>query len=677
MSKLKIAIEAVRQSGLKIDSSELENFLAGVAAAPEKLLGCDWIELIAPHASSSLKSVLVSARDELVARIETDFSRRPPPKARLADLRERLRDSGFDGFVIPRADAFMGEAVPIHSERLRWLTGFSGSAGVAVVMTHKAAIFVDGRYTLQIRNQVDRSIYDIFNISEMSPWTWAANNLRKGSRLAFDPWLITDTTQNNYQRKLTEVGAEFVAVEKNPIDAIWANQPAAPLAAVTTHDIRFAGKSSREKRRSISSKLLKENMDAALITQPDSIAWILNIRGGDVPYAPLALSFLVIFANEDVYWFIDKRKLLPSVEETLGKEIIIDDIGHIGPFLQKIGPKLETIGVDKNVAPTYLVSVLQNSGVRLINGSDPCLLPKARKNKTEMNGSRAAHIRDGVAMVKFLAWLDKMAPRGEVSEISASEHLKACRSRCDLIRDLSFRTISGAGANAAIVHYDVTSQTNKLLEPGDLYLIDSGAQYLDGTTDVTRTVYIEGSNGGRPSNEEIDCFTRVLKGHIAVASAEFPVGTRGSQLDVLGRLPLWKAGLDYDHGTGHGVGSYLCVHEGPHGISKVSGGIPLEAGMIISNEPGFYKASEFGVRIENLVLVCERNESRSGVGAWLGFDTLTCVPIDTRLVKRSMLTSSEIEWLDNYHNSVRQLIEPLVDLETAKWLKTATRPLRS
>ena len=677
MSKIKIAIEAVRESGLGIDSAALKDFLAGVAATPDHLSECDWVELIAPNASSSLKEVLVSARDELAARIESEFGAGPAPKDRLAKLRKKLRAAEFDGFVVPRADAFMGESVPVQSERLRWLTGFSGSAGVAVILIDKAAIFVDGRYTLQIWDQVDPSIYDIFNISEVSPWTWSANNLRKGSRLAFDSWLITDTTRNNYQRNLIEIGAKFVEVDKNPIDAVWDNQPAPPLAPVTNHTINFAGKSSREKRRFISNGLLKESQDAALITSPDSIAWMLNIRGGDVPYAPLALSFLVIFANEDVHWFIDNRKLLPEVAEALRKEIIIDDIGQIGPFLQKIGAKLETVVVDETVAPAYLVSVLRNSGVRVITGKDPCSLPKACKNNIEVNGSREAHIRDGVAMVNFLAWLDKMAPRGEVSEISACENLRECRSRCDLIRDLSFRTISGTGANAAIVHYDVTPQTNKLLKPGDLYLIDSGGQYLDGTTDVTRTVYIEGPDGGRPSCEERDRFTRVLKGHIAVSSAEFPVGTPGSQLDILGRLPLWKAGLDYDHGTGHGVGSYLCVHEGPHRISKVSGGVPLEAGMIISIEPGFYKTGEFGVRIENLAVVCKRDENGCGLGAWLGFDILTCVPIDTRLVERSLLTSNEIEWLDNYHSLVRQLIEPMVDSETAQWLKAATRPLQS
>ena len=677
MSKLKIAIEAVRGSGLKINASELEDLLAGVAATPDHLWDCDWVELIAPDASSSLKDVLVSARDELAACIQSQFNEGPSPKNRIAKLRERLRASDIDGFVVPRADAFMGESVPVHSERLRWLTGFSGSAGVAVVLIDKAAIFVDGRYTLQVRKQVDPAIYDIFNISEMTPWTWSANNLRKGSRLAFDPWLITDTIQNNYKRKLFEIGAEFAAVERNLVDAVWDSQPAPPLAPVTNHSIRFAGKSSRKKRRSISNELLQANQDAALITSPDSIAWMLNIRGGDVPYAPLAHSFLVIFANEDVYWFIDKRKLLPEVLGSLRGEIIIDDISHIGPFLQEIGAKLKTVVVDKAIAPAYLVSVLKNSGASVIMGKDPCSLSKACKNNVEVKGSRAAHLRDGVAMVNFLAWLDKMAPRGEVSEISASEYLKACRSRCDLIRDLSFRTISAAGANAAIVHYDVTPQTNKRLKPGDLYLIDSGAQYLDGTTDVTRTVYIEGSDGGRPSCEERDRFTRVLKGHIAVASVEFPVGTRGSQLDTLGRVPLWKAGLDYDHGTGHGVGSYLCVHEGPHRISKAPGGVPLKAGMIISNEPGYYKAGEFGVRIENLVVVCERDENGCGVGAWLGLDTLTCVPIDTRLVERSLLTSSEIEWLDNYHSLVRQLIEPMVESETAQWLKTATRPLQT
>ena len=675
MSNTKKTIEAVRSAGLQMEALVIEEFLEGVVAAPHHMCEPDWISLIAPDASKSLKTALLNAKDDIAARSDHGFCEGPAPLERTSRLRAKLESLGFDGFVVPRADAFMGDSVPACSERLRWLTGFSGSAGVGIVLINKAAVFIDGRYTLQVQDQVNLSIYDVFNVNECNPWTWAAKHLNKGSRLAFDPWLLTDALHSQYKRKISEIGAEFVAVKTNPIDEIWVDQPAPPLAPITTHSMRFAGKSSQEKRMSVLDRLIGAKQDAALITSLDSIAWLLNIRGGDVPFTPLALSFLLICADGKVHWFVDKRKLLPHVTKNFDSDIIIQDIEQIGLILKEIVSKLTNISVDKSRVPIFLVSVLENAGTKVINGPDPCLLPKACKNDIEVEGIRAAHIRDGVAMTFFLAWLDKMAPKGLVTEISAAEYLEDCRSRGNLVRDLSFRTISGTGPNGAIVHYDVTSKTNKLLQPGDLYLIDSGAQYLDGTTDVTRTIYITGPDGG-PSSEEKDRFTRVLKGHIAIATAEFPIGTCGSQIDILGRKFLWEVGHDYDHGTGHGVGSYLCVHEGPQRIAKGSGGEALKPGMVISNEPGFYKAGMFGVRIENLILVRKKDNAGRGSLNWLGFETLTCVPIDTRLVEKSLLTKDEITWLNNYHSFVRQKIEPMVDPETAYWLRDATKPLK-
>lgn len=667
--------EKVRAAGLDLETPALIDFLAGVAAAPERLADDDWISLVAPEASGELTTALQLAKEHVAAGFEPGFTPGPASAERLAALRARLTELELSGFVVPRTDEFQGEFVPARAERLRWLTGFSGSAGAAIVLGETAAIFVDGRYTLQVRDQVDTDAYETLHVTEDPPWKWAAGRLAKGDRLGYDPWLLTDAVRAHYQMALEAVGATLEPIETNPIDDIWQTQPAPPLAPVVAHDTAYAGEASDAKRAAVADSLAEAGQDAALISAPESVAWLLNIRGGDVPYTPLALSYALISRTGEVRWFVDPRKLSPGLASGLGDGVSVEAIETIGAALAGLGTDGAKVLVNKSLVPAYMVSALEQAGATVVRGADPCALPRACKNDVEVAGMRAAHIRDGAALTRFLAWLDKTAPGGEVSELDAADYLKSCRAEDDLIRDLSFRTISGAGANGAIVHYTVTPETNRLLVPGELYLVDSGGQYLDGTTDVTRTVYIETPGGSGPSAEERDRFTRVLQGHIAIATAQFPAGTNGAQIDILARRPLWDAGLDYDHGTGHGVGSYLGVHEGPHRISKASGGVALQAGMVVSNEPGFYKTDGFGIRIENLVVVCERIPAEKGGKSWLGFDTLTCAPIDRRLVEATLLTPAETSWFDGYHAEVREKLTPLVDTETAAWLAAATRPL--
>lgn len=675
MSTKMTSLEKVRAAGLEMNSADLAEFLAGAAAAPKRLAGDDWVSLLAPEASEELVSALREAKDEIAANADPGFTAGPAPAERLAALRARLQELELDGFVVPRTDEFQGEFVPASAERLRWLSGFAGSAGVAVVLSRRAAIFVDGRYTLQVRDQVDTDAFDTLHVTENSPWEWAAGELKPGDRLGYDPWLVTDAVRARYQAALEAVGAALVAVESNPIDGIWETRPAPPLSPVVTHDLVYAGETSDAKRNSVAGTLAEADRDAALISAPESVAWLLNIRGGDVPYTPLALSYALILRSGEVRWFVDPRKLTPGLAAGLGDGVSVEAIETIGEALAELGAAGAKVLANKSLAPAYMVKALEQAGATVTHGEDPCALPRARKNAVEIAGMRAAHIRDGAALTRFLAWLYKTAPGGEVSELDAAAYLHSCRAGNDLIRDLSFRTISGAGANGAIVHYTVTPETNRMLVPGELYLVDSGGQYLDGTTDVTRTVYIEDPDGAGPTEEERDRFTRVLQGHIAIATARFPAGTNGAQIDILARRALWDAGLDYDHGTGHGVGSYLGVHEGPHRISKAGGGVALESGMVVSNEPGFYKTGGFGIRIENLVVVCEQDKPADSGRHWFGFETLTLAPIDRRLIAPAMLTLAEIEWLDSYHAEVREALTPLVDADTAAWLEAATWPL--
>jgi Xaa-Pro aminopeptidase len=589
---------------------------------------------------------------------------------RIAALREELGRRDIDGFVVPRADEHQGEYVPPSAERLAWLTGFDGSAGLAIVLKDRAALFIDGRYTLQVRDQVDGELFEFCHIADEPPATWLAGALRTGARLGYDPWLHTEDATTRLAEACEKAGATLVPTDGNPLDAVWADQPAPPTAPARPHDLEFAGKASSEKRAEIADTLKKSRVDAAILTLPESIAWLLNIRGGDVPRTPLVLAFAVVRADGTVAMFIDADKVDATLRQHLGDEVTIAAPDALGEAIDELGAAEAKVLADPATAADWVFKRLADAGATIVRGADPCLLPKALKNPAELDGARRAHVRDGAALTRFLAWIAREADKGGISEMAAADKLEALRRESNLLRDLSFDTISGSGPNGAIVHYRVSEATNRTLGTGELYLVDSGAQYPDGTTDVTRTVAI-----GEPTAEMRDRFTRVLKGHIALATVTFPKGTSGSQLDALARRPLWEVGLDFDHGTGHGVGSYLSVHEGPQRISKLPNTVGLTPGMICSNEPGYYKTGAFGIRIENLVAVRAEQAVDGGEREMFGFETLTLAPIDRALVDIALLDAQEIAWLDAYHARVRETLTPLVDAETAAWLAEATAPL--
>lgn len=594
----------------------------------------------------------------------------PSPSERLSALRRKIAELDLDGFVVPHADAHQNEFLPPDAERLAWLTGFTGSAGTAVVLAERAAIFVDGRYTLQVRDQVDGDLYEFHHLVEAPVTDWLVDALSAGKRLGIDPWLHTQAGVQRLRRSLDAVGAELVLVENNPLDAVWHDQPAPPSAPAIPHAARFAGRSSTEKRASLGEALAREGLDAAILTQPDSIAWLLNIRGSDVDHTPLALSFAILSAEGSVDWFLAAEKRSDALVAHLGDGVEMHDPEAFAAALDDLDGRRVLAAPDS--AAAWIFARLEQAGAVVLRGDDPVSLSKAVKNETELAGTRAAHLRDGAALSRFLHWLSEAAPAGAVDEMSAASKLAEFRAPGEYFRDLSFGTISGSGPNGAIVHYRVTAETNRALAPGELYLVDSGAQYLDGTTDVTRTVAI-----GVPSDEMRDRFTRVLKGHIAIATARFPVGTSGAQLDSFARHALWQAGLDFDHGTGHGVGSYLGVHEGPQRIAKTGSSVPLQPGMIVSNEPGYYKEAAFGIRIENLVAVTPPGEIPGGERPMLGFETLTLAPIDRNLIDSNLLNADERSWMDAYHARVAAEIGPLLEGAAKDWLIEVTAPLES
>ncbi len=588
-----------------------------------------------------------------------------PAEARLSALRAALEQAQLQGFLVPRADEHQGEYVPRAAERLGFLTGFTGSAGMAIVLPQRAAVFVDGRYTLQVEAEVDRRLYEICHLTKTPPWDWLAEAAKRGERIAYDPWLHTPDGLARLKAAAEKAGAALVPMP-NPVDAIWADRPALPAAPVAPHGAEFAGQPSAEKRAAIAQKLAAEGVAAAVITLPDSIAWLLNVRGGDVAHSPLPLSFAILMGDGAVDWFLDPRKVTRDLRAHLGADVRLRLPGEFAEALAAFkGVKVQA---DPATAASWIFDRLEAAGAAAVRDADPCLMPKACKNEVELAGIRAAHRRDGAALTKFLAWVARAAQKDGVTELAAADKLEAFRRQSNLLRDLSFNTISGAGPNGAIVHYRATPASNRTLEPGELYLVDSGGQYPDGTTDVTRTVAI-----GAPTAEMKKHFTLVLKGHIALATARFPAGTSGSQLDALARVALWREGLDYDHGTGHGVGHYLCVHEGPQRISKLPNTVALKPGMVVSNEPGYYRTGAYGIRIENLVAVSKLGESEGG--ELLGFETLTLAPIDRTLVDVSLLSAEEIAWLDAYHARVRAEIGPQLEGEARAWLGEATAPL--
>ena len=599
-----------------------------------------------------------------------DDSSEPAASApRLAALRAELRRRGLDGYIVPRADRHQNEYVAPADERLRWLTGFAGSAGLAIVLAEHAAMFVDGRYTLQVREEVDTRLVEVVHILETPPQKWVEANLPTDATLGYDPWLHTADAVEKLAAACKSAGGTLIPVEPNLIDAIWTDRPAEPLGPIVLHDQRYAGESAVDKLARVRAELRGLKADALVVSDPTSLAWAFNVRGSDVAHTPLPLAFAIIPVEDRPSLYADPRKFSNAVYQTLEELAEIEPPEAFARDLMARAHAGATLRVDQATAAQAIVKAIDSIGGKVTRGRDPIAAMKAIKNTAEIEGARAAHQRDGAALTRFLAWLDREASNGAVSEIDAVEALEDSRRATGLLKDISFPTIAGAGPNGAIVHYRVTRKTNRKLAPGELFLVDSGGQYEDGTTDVTRTIAI-----GTPSEDMRDRFTRVLKGHIAIARAVFPEGTTGAQLDSFARASLWSAGLDFDHGTGHGVGSYLSVHEGPPRISKL-GTVALERGMILSNEPGYYKADAYGIRIENLVLVTEGPAVAGAEKPLNAFETLTLAPIDRRLVQPALMTDDEIAWLDAYHARVRDALSPLVDDETKTWLEAATQPL--
>jgi len=593
-------------------------------------------------------------------------------EARLQALREQLKADRLDGFVVPLTDEHMSEYVGSYAQRLAWLTGFQGSAGSAVVLPQEAAIFTDGRYTLQVREQVDGRHWSYQSVPETSIADWLKVHAPEGGRIGYDPWLHTKEWVGKAREALAEKGAELVPVGRNPVDAVWAEQPGPSTARLITHPDSYAGKSSAAKRQEIGDWLKEQKADAAVLSALDSIAWTFNVRGADVSRTPVALAFALVHEDGTADLFVSSQKLGEDVRQHLGNGVRVHERSAFEPHLRSLAGK--TVVADPERAVAAIFEALEGAGAKVIQKRDPAVLAKAIKNDAEVAGHRAAQARDGAAMVRFLHWLSIEAPKGGLDELKAAARLEQFRRDGGDLRDLSFDTISAAGPHAAIPHYRVEEASNLPIELDSLFLIDSGGQYPDGTTDITRTVAV-----GTPTDEMRDRFTRVLKGHIALACAVFPDGTRGSQLDSFARQYLWQAGLDYAHGTGHGIGSFLSVHEGPQRISAAnypgSGwDEPLRAGMFLSNEPGYYKAGDYGIRIENLVMV-ERRDIAGGEKAILGFETLTFAPIDRTLIVSDMLSPSEREWLDDYHSEVLKVVGPQLDGEVREWLESQCRPL--
>lgn len=583
----------------------------------------------------------------------------------LPALRREMIRQGLDGFIIPRADEHLGEYVPASSERLSWLSGFTGSAGLAVVLAATAAVFTDGRYVLQLAAQTDPTDWQQLHITEQPPPAWIAEHAPKGGRIGYDPMLISEEGLARY----VEAGLTMVAVGSNPIDVVWTDRPSPPGGTVVPHPLTYAGRSSDEKRTDVATRLREAKQDAAVLTDPASIAWLLNIRGDDVPFTPFALGFALVYADGAVELFIDPAKVSAETRAWLGNAVSVADRTALLPALRELSGK--TVRFDPAGSPVWFTQQLQAGGAVVSASPDPCLLLKACKNTREQQGARAAHLRDAAAVCCFLHWLSLNAPTGTATEASAADALLAYRGALDSFRGESFPAISGAGEHGAIIHYRMTKDSNRPIKPNEVYLIDSGAQFPDGTTDITRTVW---SGPDKPPAALRDQVTRVLQGHIAIATAVFPTGVCGAHLDALARRTLWQAGLDYDHGTGHGVGSYLSVHEGPVSISRLARPVPIAEGMILSNEPGYYLPGRYGIRLENLLLV-QPADLPAANRLFLRFETLTLAPFDRNLLDPALMTAQERDWLDTYHARVLRMVGPALAENERAWLAAACAPL--
>ncbi len=670
----------LRKAGSQLAPSDVRSLLAGVLAAPEPAVEPDsWMGLVAADPSPALQAQLKALKAEIAATLDDGLESKWT-RDRLQRFRAELEQRSLAGFIISRGDEHQGEYVAPRAQRLAWLTGFTGSAGLSCVLLDRAAVFTDGRYTLQIREQVDTDLFETRHITEQPAGDWLAEHVKAGERIGFDPRLATPDGIARLRAGIERAGGSLVPVDDNPVDAVWAGQRPPPLSPVVRHAETFAGKSHAEKRAELAGRLKKDGYAAAVLSDPASVAWLLNLRGGDVPHTPLPLSFAILYDDGEVELFIDPRKLTRAARDQLGNQVQALPPDQFGPALLGLGSaefgsaaqngQKPRVLVDSATGSVWIGSQIEAGGATVVRGTDVAALPKARKNAAELAGTRAAHRRDGAALTRFLAWFAAEAPKGNLHEVEVADRLLEFRRSGESFRDTSFDTIAGAGPNGAIVHYRASAESSRRIAPDMLFLLDSGAQYLDGTTDVTRTLAV-----GVPTAEQRDRFTRVLKGHIALALARFPRGTSGSQLDTLARTALWEVGLDYDHGTGHGVGSYLGVHEGPQRISKLPNSVGLEPGMIVSNEPGYYKAGAYGIRLENLIVVQELPKDTGADVPMFGFETLTLAPFDRAVIQPALLTQRERDWLDAYHARVRESLTPLLDPATAAWLARATRPI--
>ena len=585
-------------------------------------------------------------------------------------IRAAMKAQGLDGFLVPHEDEHQNEYLPEANDRLGWATGFTGSAGAAVILADKAAIFVDGRYTLQVRDQVDAGVFEIRDLVDGGVPAYLETATAKGQLIGYDPRLHSPDALERLKVAAAKAGAALKPVEANPLDEAWgAARPAQPTAPVTPHPLEYAGEESAAKRARIGQALAGKNAEATVLTAPSSIAWLFNVRGGDVIRSPLPLGQAILNQDGTARLFLDPVKVSPELRAWLGNEVRLETPDDLPTALAEL--KGKRVLVDPGQSSAWYFDTLANAGAEVVRGEDPCALPRACKNPVEIAGTREAHARDGVAVTRFLHWVATEGQSRTIDEVEVVTRLEGFRQDTGALKDLSFDTIAGAASNGAIVHYRPTTRLNKQAEKGSLLLVDSGAQYLDGTTDITRTVAI-----GEPSQEMCERFTLVLKGHLALAAIRFPAGTTGSALDALARAPLWNVGLDYDHGTGHGVGSYLGVHEGPQRISKLPNFVALRPGMIVSNEPGYYKEGAYGIRIENLQFVTEPAPIPGGEREMLGFETLTLAPMDRRLIVVEMLSASERAQMDAYHARVLKVVGPRIEQPDVRaWLEAVCAPL--
>ena len=650
------------ESGLAVDIPALDALLRGINAAPSGTDRDAWLGLVGTDLPAPLVAALRQRRVALQPRADGPVDRREL----LARFRAALRERGVDGFVLMRTDEHGSEYLPGYAERVAWLTGFTGSAAQAAVLPDRATVLSDGRYTVQLGQEVDDALFERRHSIDQPLSGWLEEHLPAGARLGYDPWLARRAERDRLEKIVKAKGGTLVALDPTPIDSIWQDRPPPPIAPVRRQEEHYAGESDAAKRERIGAEVGKKGADALLLTAADSIAWLLNLRGGDIAYNPLALSYALLDRDGTCRWFVDPRKLPAGLK--LPNAIAVEPIGGFIEALDGLGREQRMVMVDPGAAHVGFLDRLSGAGARLIEADDPCVLAKAQKNPTELAGAADAQRRDGAAVVRFLAWLDAQPLDGSLDEAGAAARLAQERAKDPLFRGASFETISAHGPNAALPHYRVTQESNRPLTGGTLYLVDSGAQYLDATTDITRTVAL-----GEAEPEMCQRFTLVLKGMIAVSLAVFPEGVSGAQIDSFARAALWRHGLDFDHGTGHGVGAYLCVHEGPARISKL-GTTALKPGMILSNEPGYYKPDRYGIRTENLIVVEPRPKPQNGDREILGFRTLTLCAIDRRLIAPELLTADERSWLDAYHARVLSELHPLVE-DARGWLERACAPL--